>query len=50
MEHNEETEEATNQVINLLEEWGSNLNLSGLGNYIELQISIKDYFEIFSMN
>ena len=23
MEHNEETEEATNQVINLLEEWGS---------------------------
>ena len=31
-EDNEETEDATNQVLDILEEWGLNQNSSGLGN------------------
>lgn len=42
-EFDEEREEATNQVLDVLEEWEPNQNSFGLENYIESLMSIKGY-------
>ena len=51
MNPNEETDEATKPSYRIIRRMGlHNQNLCGLENYTELQISIRDYFAIFSMN